>query len=481
MNLSAYVDEATKTFNYQEFSNDVKTAVVALNDILDEGLPLHPLQEQRDSVRKWRQIGLGIFGLADMLIKLEIVYGSYEAVTLCSEVASTMINAALQQSALLAKDCGTYEEYNWEAVSSTEFFDTVANEETYKLVKEYGLRNSQLLTVAPTGSLSTMLNISGGIEPMFATHYTRTTKTLHDGDYTYEVYPEVVQTYMEAHNLTDVSQLPEYFITSHEIPYKRRIDMQSVWQTFIDASISSTINLPNEATVEDVEELYKYAWAGCLKGITVFRDGCERVAILNTDTSKPDEDATEEPAPHVSVLGRGDVILPSDDLISFKKTIHTGCGKMYIHCDFDENSGEPLETYIDIGSGGGCERNLQFISRLMSLALRSGVPIEEIIDQANSIRPCIAYVKKDGTSPGTSCPTAIAHALKEINDRIQNDFFYFVDEDEEENEEIDRVLSATPPTWGNDDNRTSCPDCGTKLVAEGGCVVCKNCGWSRCG
>ena len=481
MNLSAYVDAngGVSYFNVDEFTKDVKIAVTALNDILDEGLPLHPLQEQRDSVRKWRQIGLGIFGLADMLIKLNLTYGSPEAVKCCKNISHIMINAALQQSALLAKEYGVYEGYSWDEVSNTDFFKVNATYETAALVGKYGLRNSQLLTVAPTGSLSTMLNISGGIEPMFATHYTRMTKTLHRGDYSYDVYPEVVQEYMAAHGLENDSDLPEYFVTAHDIPYRQRIAMQAVWQDAIDASISSTINLPHDTTVEDIEEVYMTAWQYGLKGVTVFRDGCERAAILTADNSKSDEKTTaasvEVP---VSVLGRGDVILPSDDLISFKKTIHTGCGKMYIHCDFDEATGEPLETYIDIGSGGGCERNLQFISRLMSLALRSGVPIEEIIDQANSIRPCIAYVKKDGTSAGTSCPAAIGHALKEINERIQYDIFTLADNDEEENEEVNRVLCSMPVYAAE---QSACPDCGSSVVYESGCVVCKNCGWSRCG
>jgi ribonucleoside-diphosphate reductase alpha chain len=262
--------------------------------------------------------------------------------------------------------------------------------------------------------------------------------------------------------------------------------MQATWQNYIDASISSTVNVPNEFSVEDVANLYIEAWKAGLKGITVFRDGCERAAILSTGATNKSEEK-EEPQ-NVNELKRGDIICVSDDLLSIKRTIVNGCGKFYLHVDFDEDTGEPLETFIDIGSGGGCERNLQFISRLISLSLRAGVPLNEIIDQTTSIRPCKAYTdrtaKKKDTSKGTSCPSAIGHALKELQEKINSRCF--IDDEDLEDIEFcgnaceDCSLCSAKENTQKDYNKSKCPECGEPIAFEGGCNVCKNCGWSKC-
>ena len=278
-----------KTFNFDDFRNTVSIAVKALNEVLDEGLLLHPLQEQRDSVRDWRQIGLGIFGLADMLIKMNIRYGSKEAVNLCDMIGHAMADEAIKTSSLLADYYHLYPKYNAVAIEQSAFFSKNALGDTKNLVRSYGLRNSQLLTIAPTGTLSTMLGVSGGIEPIYANYYTRKTESLHGEDKYYKVYTPIVDKYMKEHNIKDDSDLPDFFVTAQTLDYRERIDMQSIWQNHIDASISSTINVPNDFTVEQVEDLYMYAWEKGLKGVTIFRDGCKRAGILTTDTSKKSE------------------------------------------------------------------------------------------------------------------------------------------------------------------------------------------------
>lgn len=267
-------------FDFDKFEEVVKDAVVYLNEVLDEGLELHPLDEQKNSVYNWRQIGLGVMAIADMLIKLGIKYGSHESLIICDEIAKTMINSALQQSALLAKKYGAYPKYKAEAVLNSPFLKEVATKETYELIEKYGLRNSQLLTIAPTGSISTMLGVSGGIEPIFNLSYTRKVESLHDEDTYYKVYTPIVKEYMEFYNIEDEENLPDYFVTAMKLNYKQRINMQAVWQKYIDASISSTINVPNNFTVEEVENLYLYAWGKGLKGVTLYRDGCRRSGIL---------------------------------------------------------------------------------------------------------------------------------------------------------------------------------------------------------
>jgi ribonucleoside-diphosphate reductase alpha chain len=472
LNLAEFVTDSG-TFDISSFNVAVDTAVIALNEVLDEGLPLHPLQEQRDSVRDWRQIGLGIFGLADMLIKLGIRYGSELAVDLCNQIGFEMANQAVLTSAKLAMNNGTYPCYSAEHVFESRYFNLNTDQHTRNMVKEYGLHNSQLLTIAPTGTLSTMLGVSGGIEPIFANYYTRKTESLHGEDRYYKVYTPIVEEYMKKHGLSDDSELPEFFITAKDLNYRERIDMQGIWQKHIDASISSTVNVPNDFTVEDTENLYMYAWETGLKGVTIFRDGCKRTAILTSDsTSTADKSQKAQVDSNVTkydTLPRGYITDVSDDLIGCKRKITTGCGAIHLEVYSDEITGEPQETFINIGSSGGCERNYQFISRLISMALRAGVPIEAIIDQAMSIRPCTAYVnrskaKKD-TSPGTSCPSAIGYALKDLYAKAKE---LRLDADDED--DIGDENTSMP----------KCPECGMPLIQEGGCNICKNCGWTKC-
>jgi len=277
---NAFTDEAY--FDIEEFKKAVRISTLALNEVLDEGLELHPLQEQKKSVDELRQIGLGVMGIADMLIKLGIEYGSQESLEISETIAHTMINSALQKSALLAKEHGTFDRYNEDYILSSPFLLRNATEETLTLIKSHGLRNSQVLTIAPTGSISTMLGVSGGIEPIFMVSYTRKTETLNDGEDTfYKVFTPIAGNYMDVHDLKLESDLPrELFVTSMSLNYLDRIKMQSVWQKHIDASISSTVNLLQSTTVDEVVDLYIKAWEHGLKGITIYRDGCERAGIL---------------------------------------------------------------------------------------------------------------------------------------------------------------------------------------------------------
>lgn len=284
LNLSEFVRNPFTEdayFNFEGFATAVWDAVEALNDVLDEGLDLHPLAEQRQSVRELRQIGLGVMGIADMLVMMGITYGSEESLELSHEIGHILANEAMQESARIAARKGTFDWYDYDYISQSKYFQDIATEETKLLIKEFGLRNSQLLCIAPTGSLATMLGISGGIEPFFSLSYDRTTKSLHGEDVTYRVEEPIVQKYREATGNLD-GPLPEYFVTAMTLNWRQRVEMQSVWQTYIDASISSTVNLPKEITIEETMDLYHYAWEKGLKGATIFRDGCKRAGILNT-------------------------------------------------------------------------------------------------------------------------------------------------------------------------------------------------------
>ena len=304
MNLSEFVVEPftpNAIFDMAKFKACVEECIQGLNEVLDEGLNLHPLEEQRKSVKEYRQIGLGVMGIADMLIKLNIRYGSKESIELCSRISRQMLNSAVKKSALIAKEKGAYSRYNKEAVFASPFFINNVDEDVKEIVGKYGLRNSQILTIPPTGSISTMLGISGGIEPIFNLSYTRKTETLHDKDVYYKVYTPIVKEYMNLNDITDEKDLPDIFVTAMSLNPKERIAMQKAWQDYIDASISSTINLPYEATVEDVCNIYMDAWENKLKGITIYREGCKRSGVLLNDKPKKEENIKREEKKDVEI------------------------------------------------------------------------------------------------------------------------------------------------------------------------------------
>lgn len=456
-------------FDFESFKHCVKSSVIALNEVLDEGLPLHPLKEQRESVYDWRQIGLGIFGLADLLIKLGIKYGSPEAIDLCDMIGHTMADMAIKTSAVLAKEYGVYPKYKPEAVEQSAFYSKNALGETKELVESFGLRNSQLLTIAPTGSLSTMLGVSGGIEPIFANYYTRKTESLKGHDEYYKVYTPIVKEYMDKHGLKDDSELPDYFVTAQTLDYKNRIYMQSIWQSHIDASISSTVNVPNDFTVEQVEGLYMTAWDAGLKGVTIFRDGCKRAGILTIKENV--ENIVEKP----HRLERGMIIKADDNCIGKKRTLRTGCGTLHCEAFFDPDNGQLLETYFSKGSSGGCNNFMIGLSRMISLAARGGIDVYSIVDQLKSSGTCPSYAvrtaTKHDTSKGSSCPVAIGNALLEMYEEMMDEVGF----SDVEEKELEVITPKIVPV-----SKAKCPQCGGELVFEGGCNTCKNCGWSKC-
>ncbi len=423
INLSAFVRDPFSEHSYFDFDGlkaCVKAAVKALNEVLDEGLPLHPLEEQRESVRQWRQIGLGIMGLADALIKLGLTYGEEEAVAMCHRIGFAMADTAIAASALLAKEEGAYPMCNIRQVMETPYFQANTTEKTRELVKKYGLRNSQLLTIAPTGTLSTMLGISGGIEPIYANYYMRKTESLHGTDVYYKVYTKIVENYMKQHNIEEDKDLPEYFVTAMTLDYRQRINMQAAWQEHIDASISSTVNVPNSFTKEETENLYLYAYEKGLKGITIFRDGCRRVGILNTQMKEEKKEVTPGEG-----LKRGEILLVSDDVIGKKRKLITGCGSLHCIALFDPHTGALLETYLSKGSTGGCNNFMVGLSRMISISARGGISIETIVDQLNSSGSCPSYtarkVTRGDTSKGSCCPMAVGNALMDMYREMQEE------------------------------------------------------------
>lgn len=492
INLAAFVKD--KNFDHGDFLRVVRNGIIALNEVLDEGLELHPLEEQRKSVADWRQIGLGIFGLSDMLIKMGLEYGSANSLVLCDIIGFEMIDMAIRTSARLAKDKGTFSKFKPESLKRNRFFIENTFAETKKIVEEYGLRNSQLLTIAPTGSISTMLGVSGGIEPIFDTSYTRKTESLHGKDQYYEVYTPIVKEYLDSnaviHNLnTGKPVLPSYFVTAKTIDPMKRVKMQSIWQKHIDASISSTVNLPESATIEDVRKLYIYAWRNKLKGLTIFRENCARVGVLTSEKKEEPEVKIEEKDilpdekifDHIKPITRSDL---GGRLNGGTYVKRTACGKLYITINRDEDD-NLVEVFIDPGKSGGCVANAESLGRMASTMLRGGMSIESIVDSTKGVK-CSACTQAKGSKKiidGLSCGDILARTIQEEYDRYnkcetcsKKEIKDAVKEKDILKEQFKAMMK--PENWIVPNN--TCPECGMEMTNEGGCVTCKNCGYSKC-
>ena len=463
INLSEFVaapftDHAA--FDVVAFREAVRIAVIALNEVLDEGLPLHPLEIQRQTVADWRQIGLGIMGFADMLIKLGVAYGSKESLMVIDVIGKAMNEAGINASVELAVEKGSFPKFDADKILKSKFMQHMS--QAAKCNVTAGLRNSQLFTIAPTGTISTMLGVSGGVEPLFDVEFTRTTKSLHGEDKTYTVKVPIVEKCIEAKN-EDIEFLPE-ITWSKTIDPISRVDVQAKWQEYIDASISSTVNLPKSATVQDVFDLYQHAWfVGC-KGLTIFRDGCARTAILNSTKEEPDEaeGAWEEP-----IVEEIDTNI--ENCIAKGTKLSTGCGSLWITCYFHKETGQLCHIFLDKGSTGGCNSFMNGLSRMISLAGKKGASIDDIIEQLNSTIACPSYAvakaTKNGISPGKGCPSAIGKAIKKLSEEFKKEYLAPTTNIVYKDEEIEMA---------------KCPKCGADLSYTGGCITCFDCGWSKC-
>ncbi len=469
INLAEFVTEY-ETFDFVGFKDTVKKAVVALNEVLDEGLPLHPLIEQRESVKNWRQIGLGVMGLADMFIKLGIKYGSEESINWINMIGTEMIFSALESSNELTVSKGAYPMFNTKVVD-TPFFQALNTKENNLRYQELrsnillrGLCNSQLLTCAPTGSIATMLGISTGCEPIFATSYTRKTESLVDKEKLYKVYTPIIQNNFISKGVPE-DQFPEYVVTSENIPYIERIQVQAALQKYIDASISSTINLPESATIDDVERIYRLAWEHHLKGVTVYRAGCKRGAILS-----------KKPTGNKELMKRPESI--DAKLIRFKNGTENWIAFVGLVDD------RPYEIFTGINN-------------IEDFPIPSTITEGKIIKVKDEFgkRYDFQYVDKYGY-------TNRLGGLSRIFNQEYWNYAKLISALLRGGIELDKVVkiidgmhfeSDTLNTWKNGVKRAIktfiangteshelCPDCGDHLIYEGGCTLCKSCGFSKC-
>lgn len=285
INLSEFVvnpftEEAE--FDFAHFTEVVHIVTRGMNAVLDENISMLPLKQQQDASRDFRQIGIGVMGIADMFIKLGFAYGDKQSLEISDKIAKTLLHESMRASALLAKEQGPFPKFDYDKLAKSRFFQENVDQELKDLIKEHGMRNCSLLSIAPTGTLSTVFGISGGIEPIFMNSYVRRTQ-FQDGDTFYKVYTPIVEEYMNAKGITREEDLPEFFVTSEQIKPRNRVKMQATWQKYIDTAISSTVNLPEGTSTETVANIYLDAWRHNLKGITVYVNNCERSGVLITE------------------------------------------------------------------------------------------------------------------------------------------------------------------------------------------------------
>ena len=459
-------------FNFEKFNNLVNIGVDALNQVLDYGRDKQPLEANKQAIDDWRNIGLGFFGLADALIALGIRYGSQDAQELLYSIAQIMMMKALDYSATLAQTYGTFGKYDWEKTKKSKMFKILKGALMYKglyeYIKENGLANGSLISIAPTGTISLLAGgFSGGIEPMFKVSYERTTHSLEGKGETFRVFPTSIKELLEYHNLPltltneEIKKKFPYIVEADEIPCSERIEMQRSVQDNIDNAISSTINLPESATPEDIFNIYMMAWEAKLKGVTVFRDGCMRLSILNP--KKKSEDFDNDFGEIVPMKRDTMGSLPS---LTYKK--QSACSKLYPTITFKD--GKPFEVFTSVT--GGCSANIATIVRLSSLALRCGVKPEKLIEELKEQKcPACKTLRGQGRKDvSLSCGNAIAESLQEAIAEFSGEF----------KEKTDNKQPKQTVEVHEERVRKKCPECGAEIRAEGNCISCTQCSWSKC-
>jgi len=489
INLDRFVD-GEGNFMIDEFKGTVGIATRFLDNVIDYNLDRHALESQKQNAVNDRRIGLGILGLGDMLVRMGIKYDSEDALQTIDQVMQIFRDTAYETSVELATEKGDFPNYDWNGYRKSHFIKNLPRHLRSK-IKENGIRNSTILTVPPTGSGAIVARVTSGIEPIFNTSYKRRVKK-NDGfgrDFNeYKVYHPIIEKLFGSDE-----NLPDYVMTAHDIDPYFRVKMQGVIQKYIDSSISSTVNLHEDIKVETVGDIYMTAYKAGLKGITVYREG-SREGILLTE-KKEEKNKTEEqisasplavpPAEPQPVEEKRPRFRPNTTE-GITRRIRTGEGTLYITINQDENG--LCEVFTTIGkAGGNAAAQSEAISRLISLALRSGIDPGAVIKQLKGISgPNPTW--EDGRLI-LSTPDAIGKALDDyLNDNPQTGDPQKLIQTEEESHKPQITMATNAEVTKHQENVTDftfknisiCPDCGSSVMHEGGCVTCPGCGFSKC-
>jgi ribonucleoside-diphosphate reductase alpha chain len=451
INLSKMVmyKDGQSYVDYDKLSQAVKLAVRFLDDVIE--VNQFPLPEIAEMTKTTRKIGLGVMGFADMLIQLGIPYASEQGLVMAEEIAHFISEEADKASIGLAQERGVFPTFEGSI---------------YDMPDGPRFRNASRTTIAPTGSLSIIANCSSGIEPLFALSYVR---HILEGEEFVEVNPyfeeaaqiggfyspDLMKQLAEGKRLKDIEEVPEeikeVFVTAHDISPEWHVRMQAAFQKFTDSAVSKTVNFPSEATPEDVAKVYMLAYQEGLKGITIYRDRSRESQVLTVGKGVEKAERKLSPRKRPKVT-RG-----------VTERVNTGCGYIYVTVNFDSQG--ISEVFSTLGKAGGCAAaQLEAISRLTSLALRSGIDIDSIVKHLRGIRcPSIAWEQGHAI---LSCADAIASVLEKY---IREEKASNPETPQPENTELIK-------SWAG-----QCPDCGGSLIYQEGCNICLNCGFTKCG
>ena len=442
LNIAEFVQEEGFDLNWQALAKATENAVRFLDNVIDAN---HwPIPQVRQATLGNRKIGLGLMGFADALVLLGIRYDSDDAVNFAKQLTQFIQEQAHQTSRMLAEERGTFP--NWQgSIWDTDYHTP--------------MRNAACTTIAPTGSISIIAGCSSGIEPIFRLGYKR--RAL-DGREFIQLHPLVERLGRQQGWLNDSTtamlvsgtpakdipgvppELAEVMVTAHEIAPEWHVRIQAAIQTYTDNAVSKTVNLPSNATVDDIDRIFQLAYdLGC-KGVTVYRDHSRDNQILSAANDRRVYNTA------TSFTPRPRVRITTGKTSKFRM----GCGTLFVTVNKDDKG--ICEVFANLGKAGGCPSQSEATCRAVSTALRSGVDPEVLIDQLSGIR-CLSAAVARKSNKGVdvlSCPDAIAIAMKEAmgeSIRIENTF------------------------------TKTCPECGHALRKEAGCHVCDNCAYTKCG
>ncbi len=450
VNLSAFVREPfteRASIDWDALTRATQYGVRFLDNVLDYNADRHPLPQQKQASLHSRRIGVGITGLGDMLIKLGLKYDDDSTIEFVDHLFEKIKNVIYDYSSDLGKEKGSFPAFDAEKHIAQPFVSRL-DEKVKEKIRSQGIRNAAVTTIPPVGSGSILAGTSSGIEPVFALFYTRRSKSLSEGEF--KVFHPLVKEFMGATGAKSEGQLPNYFVTSHQIKPEMRVRMQATIQKHIDTAISSTVNLPQEITTEDVEKIYMLAWKMGCKGITVYREGSREGILETAKVAKK----TEVP----------EVQFERPKLME-GKTLKLKLPQGGIYLTANLINGEVKEVFVTLGKSGGDEKaDAEALGRLVSLYLQHGGDVKSVISTLKGIKG--KYVSWDEGVQLLSIPDAIAKALELLT---QN---HVVKE---------AGLPAESSRLGREVRGGTCPDCHeSSLIFENGCYRCSNCGYSKC-
>ena len=457
--------------DYDKLRRIVHDAVHFLDNVIE--INKYPLDIIDKTTKATRKIGLGVMGWADMLLRMGVPYDSDEAVALAEAVMDFINKEGHAASHALAKARGSF---------------PLFAESLYQ--NGQPLRNATVTTIAPTGTLSILAGCSSGVEPVFAFAYIRNvmdnTELIESNPILREVLEErglysddLMKRIIEEGTLAHIMEIPEdirrAFVCSHDISPLYHVKMQAAFQRHTDNAVSKTVNFNHDATRDDVREVYELAYSLGCKGVTIYRDGSRDSQVLNIGAVNKAQEPAGPACPECQVFPTNLTPRPRPEVTNgMTERMKIGCGNLYVTVNYDEHG--ICEVFTSTGKAGGCPSQSEATARLVSIALRSGISAEEIINQLKGIR-CPSTIRQPGMKC-TSCPDAISKVVRKVAE-YQKQLKSSGDvSGEQALSRASKALEADRERYAK--TAKFCPECGELLEHEGGCVSCRSCGYSKC-